>query len=82
MAANKPRRARTGRPSTARISAAVAYLMRAGKEFADVIKWMQAQEKNEREDDRTPRKRTQLLYTERGEKIELYRDVVKRLKQK
>ncbi len=67
------------RPTTAQISAAVVCLMRAGDEHADVIRWMQAREKREHADEREPRKRKQVLYTERGEKIELYRDTVKRM---
>lgn len=46
--------------------------------FAPVIRWMLAREQDERKT-RGQRKRKQVLYTERGEKIELYRDAVKRM---
>lgn len=48
--------------------------------FADVIRWMLAREQDERKT-RGQRKRKQVLYTERGEKIELYRDVVRTLEE-
>lgn len=74
-----PSRRRTG-PTTAEIAAACAYLMQAPNgEFASVIKWMQARELREREDERTPRKHKRTLYSRTGHKIELFTTDIKRM---
>lgn len=50
--------------------------------YAGVIHWMLAEDKYERSAAKPTRKRKTLLYSQRGEKIELYRDVVKRMEEK
>lgn len=47
--------------------------------YAPVIRLLLANEKHQRDDVKPKRKRKQILYTERGEKIELYRDTVRRM---
>ena len=58
---------------------AAALLMRSG--FEDVAAWLLAQDKRERETTKPKRKRKTVLYTTRGEKIELWRDTVKQMEQ-
>ena len=58
---------------------AAALLTKSG--FADVAAFLLAQDKAERETTKPKRKRKAVLYTPRGEKIELYRDTVKQLEQ-
>lgn len=66
-------------PTPEQIAAAVACLMCERDRHQDVIRWMQARDLGERNAAKPVRKRKQLLYTPRGERIELYRDVVKKL---
>lgn len=85
MKPHKPTSARrtSPKPTTADISAACAYLMQAPEhEFAAVIKWMQAREKRERAQERTPRKRIRTLYSRTGKKIELFNTDVERMTKK
>ena len=58
---------------------AAAILTKAG--YADVAAWLLAQDKRERETTKPKRKRKTVLYTTRGEKIELWRDTVKQMEQ-
>ncbi len=62
-----------------RIASAVGFLMAHGKsdEAAAVSRLWRARDDAEKE----RRRSKQVLYTERGEKVELYRDVVKRLEE-
>ena len=63
------------------VEAAEVLKAKDAERYAPVIRWMLALEKDERKT-RGQRKRKQVLYTERGEKIELYRDVVQHLEDK
>ena len=49
--------------------------------YAGVVRWMLAQEQDTRKAWRG-RKKKQVLYTERGEKIELYQDRVRELEER
>lgn len=60
--------------------AAVAILAR-NNGYEDVCKWIMAREKRERTSSGKVRRRKQVLYTPRGEKVELYQETVKRLKE-
>lgn len=62
---------------TARVMSCAQMLKSAG--YPDVAAFLVKSELNERGAKRKGRKPKQILYTERGAKIELYRDVVNRM---
>ena len=62
---------------TARVMSAAQILKANG--YEDVAQFLVASELAQRKTKRTGRKRKTILYTARGEKIELWRDVIKQL---